>query len=207
MMQNAVSEAAVLPLVARTVASSQSARSATALEGADLLLLQCANTEDLSSYVRKVCEEVSIPVFLDVTGLDSSSADSGVGEGLDLVQAGASGIVLSGAKVTENDDVASYVAAVSSAMALARQGQSNTEGTRSGSASSAGILGVESQEAVSAPAIERSPQVALDIDEQARLFLEDERKLLTDMVDFVRAASPEVISQISSSFKFQIKEL
>ncbi|CAM6129007.1 unnamed protein product [Calypogeia fissa] len=44
--------------------------------------------------------------------------------------------------------------------------------------------GLESQD--------RRPAVALDIDEQAKLFLEEERELLTAMVDFVQAASPEM---------------
>ncbi|KAG6542178.1 hypothetical protein Mapa_016410 [Marchantia paleacea] len=207
MMQNAVSDSAVLPLVARTVSSTQSARSATALEGADFLLLQCPDVEDLGSYTRNVCNEVSIPVFVDVSTRLSGSKDETVGPALELFEAGASGLILDGTKLMEGGVVCDYVTALSSCMTTAMNRRRSANETQSGK-DYLQVVCNETTDEGSSPGNGRGLEVALDLDELAKLIVEEERELLTTMVEFVRAASPEMeeISLLVDAVK-QLDEL
>ncbi|XP_024314811.1 probable transmembrane GTPase FZO-like, chloroplastic isoform X1 [Brachypodium distachyon] len=93
MMMKSNSESIYLPLVARTVQSSDSARSASSSEGADFLIVN-TRTDDFSSAISGVgAQNVKIPIFFTLN--DSQSEGSYSDTSSKLLQSGASGIVLS----------------------------------------------------------------------------------------------------------------
>ncbi|KAL3690587.1 hypothetical protein R1sor_016896 [Riccia sorocarpa] len=208
MMQNALSEAAVLPLVARTVSSTQSAKAATALEGADLLLLQCPVVGDVSTYVRSICSEVSIPVFVDVSTTLSCLDDMNVGVASELLQAGASGFITGGKTWIEGVSVPDTVARLTSVMSETLKQSSRSMETPSSMAHPQVVYKESISLEESSPVNGVSLDVSLDLDKMAKLILEEERQLLTTMIDFMGAASPEMeeISLLVDALK-QLDEL
>ncbi|XP_037469462.1 probable transmembrane GTPase FZO-like, chloroplastic isoform X1 [Triticum dicoccoides] len=93
MMMKSNSDSIYLPLVARTIRSSDSARSATSSEGADFLIVN-TGTGDFSSVLNGAgAQHVKIPVFFTLNDLQSEGSYSDTTS--KLFQSGASGIVLS----------------------------------------------------------------------------------------------------------------
>jgi hypothetical protein len=199
MMQSAVAESSSLPLVARSVSSAQSALNATASEGADLLFLDPTEVGDdaAGAFVKAVCELVSIPVFIDALRINGVPEQS---PGLELLKSGANGLVLTAIDLEKaaNGDAHHYVSALMSAVDLAVQQHKEVEPTNSpdgqvrvsflqdGTDVDGGLH--QGAQTITAPSIE----VEEPIEAQAKRIVEEERILLTEMVDLVRDASPEV---------------
>ncbi|KAL2649181.1 hypothetical protein R1flu_017309 [Riccia fluitans] len=207
MIQNALSEAAVLPLVARTVSSTQSAKNATALEGADFLVLQCPKVEDVSTCVRSVCDEVSIPVFVDVSTRLSGLDDMNLGVVTELLQAGASGFITGGKIWVEGVGVRDIMATLTLVMSqTVKQSSRAVEAPNSNAHPQVykDSTALEGSSSVNGVELDASS----DLEEMAKLIVEEERQLLTRMIDFVAAASPEMeeISLLVDALK-QLDEL
>ncbi|KAH9552434.1 hypothetical protein CY35_09G066500 [Sphagnum magellanicum] len=199
MMQSAVAESSSLPLVARSVSSAQSALNATASEGADLLFLDPTEVGDdaAGAFVKAVCELVSIPVFIDVLRINGVPEQS---PGLELLKSGANGLVLTAIALEKaaNGDAHHYVSALMSAVDLAVQQHKEVEPTNSPDSqvrvsflqdvtdADGGLH--QGAQTITAPSIE----VEEPIEAQAKRIVEEERILLTEMVDLVRDASPEM---------------
>ncbi|KAM0883039.1 hypothetical protein ACQ4PT_031897 [Festuca glaucescens] len=93
MMMKSNSDSIYLPLVARTIRSSDSARSATSSEGADFLIVN-TGTDDFSTVFDDAgAQHVKIPVFFTLNDVQSEGSYSDTTS--KLLQSGASGIVLS----------------------------------------------------------------------------------------------------------------
>jgi hypothetical protein len=93
MMMKSNSDSIYLPLVARTIRSSDSARSATSSEGADFLIVN-TGTDDFSAVFDDAgAQHVKIPVFFTLN--DVQTEDSYSDTTSKLLQSGASGVVLS----------------------------------------------------------------------------------------------------------------
>lgn len=93
-MTKSNSDSIYLPIVARTIRSSNSdsARTASSSEGADFLIVN-TGTDDFSSVLSGAgAQQVKIPVFFTVTDLQSEGSYSDTTS--KLFQSGASGIVL-----------------------------------------------------------------------------------------------------------------
>jgi len=197
MMQNSGLETSVLPLVARSVSSAPSAQTAAAGEGADLLILD-VNDKDKNAgdFVKEVCDRISIPVFIDVSG-------SGAETGLDLLQDGANGLVLNAVDIGKAGregglltNVSSLLAAISVAI------ERRTEMEMSHSPDS--IMQSREDDKVDVEdggAFLGLPEdvVAVNVDmeqqsvtKQVKQIVNEERVFLTAMVDFVKDASPDV---------------
>jgi hypothetical protein len=194
MMQNAAMETPVLPLVARSVSSAQSAVTATAGEGADLLILK-VNEEKGSTgggLVKSLCQLVSIPIFLDA----SESGRSG----LDFLQEGANGLVLgtNSVKDAANGDAPGYVSGLVEAISSAVQRRKELENSAllEDGVLVSNIKDVDDGGAfLGQPVGIVGPNVYVDEDPVEKLvkeIVEEERVLLTAMVDFMKEASPEV---------------
>lgn len=193
-MQNAAMETPVLPLVARSVSSAQSALTATAGEGADLLILK-VNEEKGSSgggLVKSLCQLVSIPIFLDA----SESGRSG----LDFLQEGANGLVLgtNSVKDAANGDAPGYVSGLVEAIGSAVQRRKELENSAvlEDGVLVSNIKDVDDGGAfLGQPVGIVAPNVYVDEDPVEKLvkeIVEEERVLLTAMVGFMKEASPEV---------------
>lgn len=93
MMMKSNSDSIYLPLVARTIRSSDSARSATSSEGADFLIVN-TGTDDFSAVFDDAgAQHVKIPVFFTLNDVQSEGSYSDTTS--KLLQSGASGVVLS----------------------------------------------------------------------------------------------------------------
>ncbi|KAL5202722.1 hypothetical protein ABZP36_013674 [Zizania latifolia] len=94
MMMKSNSDSIYLPLVARTIRSADTARSATSSEGADFLIID-TSSDDSFSVMKGVrgTQHVKIPVFFTLTDLQSEGSYSDITSR--LLQSGASGIVMS----------------------------------------------------------------------------------------------------------------
>ena len=193
-MQNAAMETPVLPLVARSVSSAKSALTATAGEGADLLILK-VNEEKGSTggeLVKSLRQLVSIPIFLDA----SESGRSG----LDFLQEGGNGLVLGTniVKDAANGDVPGYVSGLVEAIGSAVRRRKELENSASleDGVSVSNIKDVDDGGAfLGQPVGVIAPNVYVDEDPVEKLvkeIVEEERVLLTAMVDFMKEASPEV---------------
>ncbi|KAI5018519.1 hypothetical protein ZWY2020_043407 [Hordeum vulgare] len=93
MMMKSNSDSIYLPLVARTIRSSDSAKSATSSEGADFLIVNTGNGDFSSDFNGNGAQHVKIPVFFTINDLQSEGSYSDTTSR--LFQSGASGIVLS----------------------------------------------------------------------------------------------------------------
>lgn len=209
MMQNSGLETSVLPLVARCVSSVQSAQTATAGEGADLLILEVNDKE--KNLVKGVCDGISIPVFLEISGSGVASAKIGT----DFLQDGANGLVLSTAAITKNGggDLPNYVSSLVASVNLAIERRKEMENSYSPEKEKeikdfdvedgGALLGLTEDVAV----------INLDMEEdsvkkKSKKIVDEERALLTAMVDFVEDASPEMeeVSLLVDALK-QLDEL
>uniref|UniRef100_A0A452Z0Z1 Uncharacterized protein n=1 Tax=Aegilops tauschii subsp. strangulata TaxID=200361 RepID=A0A452Z0Z1_AEGTS len=93
MMMKSNSDSIYLPLVARTIRSSDSARSATSSEGADFLIVNTGTADFSRVFSGAGAQHVKIPVFFTLNDLQSEGSFSDTTS--KLFQSGASGIVLS----------------------------------------------------------------------------------------------------------------
>lgn len=93
MMMKSNSDSIYLPLVARTIQSSDSARSATSSEGADFLIVNTGTGDFSSIFSGTGAQHVKIPIFFTLNDLQSEGSYSDTTS--KLFQSGASGIVLS----------------------------------------------------------------------------------------------------------------
>ncbi|EFJ26018.1 hypothetical protein SELMODRAFT_413416 [Selaginella moellendorffii] len=170
MMQNAMPEAVVLPLVARRVTSYQSAEIATITEGADFLLLQCeqASSASAKALVEGICKRVKIPVFLEWARQEEDAVK--------LLKVGAGGIILDSLPAAA--EVSSFVTDLASKVASSVYTKSgkglslNGEGAKSSSTAAAAVLS--------------------SIEQQAKLLIEEERPILTSAVEIIKEASPQM---------------
>lgn len=199
-MQNSGLETSVLPLVARCVSSALSAQTAAAGEGADLLILDVNDKDkNAGTFVKEVCDRISIPVFLDTSGSGADSPKAG----LDLLQDGANGLVLNTVdirKAGEGDlltDVSSLLAAISVAIERRKEMEiSHSSDTEVQSRDDDVDVDVEDGGAfLGLP--EDVVTLNVDMEEQSvtklvKQIVNEERVLLTAMVDFVKDASPDV---------------
>ena len=199
MMQNSGLETSVLPLVARCVSSAQSAQTATAGEGADLLILEVNEKENnAGELVKEVCDRISIPVFLDTSGSGVTSSAAG----LNLLQEGANGLVLNTVdiRIAGEGDLPSSVASLIAEISLAIQKRKETETSYSPDmkVQIRDDLGVDVEDGgaflglpddVAAFNVDTGE---LSVKKQVKNIVNEERVLLTAMVEFVKEASPDV---------------
>lgn len=186
-MQNVSASSSVLPLVARSVRSAQSALSATASEGADFLILQVSADADAKIVVSNVCERVSIPVFVQASALNLSAFTLAESSVLLALQAGASGLVFSGdeMKNVAADRIAHLASSLVSAM-------SNLFQHRSASGAESLMPGTVVDETVNISTKDVATSQAMTLDVQAQKILEEERVLLTSLIELVQEATPEM---------------
>ena len=187
-MQNSGMETSVLPLVARCVSSAQSAQTATAGEGADLLMLQVNREMESSAeeFVKEVCGGVSIPVLLDISG-------SGVARGLNLLQEGADGLVLTAAEIREPGYVESLVAEIG--LAIEKRKEMETSHSPDMKVPFTDDLGVDVEDGGAFLGLPDAADVDMEdqsVKKLVKKIVNEERVLLTAMVEFVKEASPDV---------------
>ncbi|KAG0591753.1 hypothetical protein KC19_1G199300 [Ceratodon purpureus] len=215
MMQNSGLETSVLPLVARSVSSAQSAQSATAGEGADLLILEVSDKEkNVGEFVKVVSNQISIPVFLDISGSGVASAAAG----LNLLQEGANGLVLNTVDVRKagEADLPNYVASLIAEIGLTIEKRKEQDITYSPDmkVQNRDDLGVDMEDGGAFLGLpDDSPAVNVDMEEQSvkklvKKIVNEERVLLTEMVEFVKEASPDMeeVSLLVDTLK-QLDEL
>jgi hypothetical protein len=199
MMQNSGLETSVLPLVARCVSSAQSAQSATVGEGADLLILEVSDKENnVGDFVKEVCDRISIPVFLDISGSGVASAAAG----LNLLQEGANGLVLNTVDIRKagEGDLPNHVASLIAEISQAIEKRKEMEMSYSPDLKVPirDDLGVDVEDGgafIGLP--DDVPASSVDTEElslkkQVKKIVNEERVLLTAMVEFVKEASPDV---------------
>lgn len=215
MMQNSGLETSVLPLVARCVSSAQSAQSATVGEGADLLILEVSDKENnVGGFVKEVCDRISIPVFLDISGSGVASAATG----LNLLQEGANGLVLNTVDIRKagEGDLPNHVASLIAEISLAIEKRKEMEISFSPDmkVQIRDDLGVDVEDGgafIGLP--DDVPASSVDTEEvslkkQVKKIVNEERVLLTAMVEFVKEASPDMeeVSLLVDTLK-QLDEL
>lgn len=205
MMQSTVTETSVLPLVARSVSSAQSALTATASEGADFLILKATEKEvNVGTFVKAVCDGISIPVFLD----SSDSVEAPARAGLDLLQDGANGLVLNASdiRIAAKEDAPRYVSTLMAAIGAAVQRRKDLEDSHP---SEDGVK-VLNMHDIDEGALRAEPQgvraSVIEVEDeqlelQAEHILEEERYLLTAMVELVKEAAPEVSFRICAYWR------
>jgi hypothetical protein len=93
MMMKSNSDSIYLPLVARTIRSSDSARSATSSEGADFLIVNTGTDNFSTVFDDAGAQNVKIPIFFTLNDVQNEGSYSDTTS--KLLQSGASGIVLS----------------------------------------------------------------------------------------------------------------
>lgn len=198
-MQNSGLETSVLPLVARCVSSAQSAQTATAAEGADLLILQANDKEtNVGEFVKEVCDRISIPVFLDISGSGVASAAAG----LNFLQEGANGLVLNTVDIRNagEGDLPNYMASLIAEINLIIQRRKEMEISHSPDMKvqirdDLGVDVVDGGAFLGLP--DDVPALNMDMEELSvkklvKKIANEERVLLTAMVEFVKEASPDV---------------
>uniref|UniRef100_A0A7I4EYZ8 G domain-containing protein n=1 Tax=Physcomitrium patens TaxID=3218 RepID=A0A7I4EYZ8_PHYPA len=209
MMQNSGLETPALPLVARCVSSVQSALTATAGEGADLLILKVSDKE--KSIVKGVCDGITIPVFLDISGSGVAHSDTG----MDLLQDGANGLVLNTIDIRKagEGDLPSFVSSLIASIKLAIKNRTEMEDsnlpekrvqTRDVDVEEDGAF-FELSEDVEALNLDMEED---SVKKKAKLILDEEHVLLQDMIAFVKEASPDMeeVSLLVDALK-QLDEL
>ncbi|TYH57341.1 hypothetical protein ES332_D08G082700v1 [Gossypium tomentosum] len=92
-MMDSKSDSVFLPLVARTVQSSDSALNASSSEGADFLIYDLGQEEHANTAMKAVYENVKIPIF--VVNNNSQAEVPSYTELTKIFKSGASGVVLS----------------------------------------------------------------------------------------------------------------
>lgn len=190
MMQTSMPEVPVLPIVARSVSTRASALSATAGEGADLLILSSSEDGELTELVVALRDQVSIPIFVETLYTPASVSDSASApSGLEVLKAGGNGVVLSAtAACVSAEDVSIYFTSLLEALNLKIQ-QRVVIPSEDYSWYAAQVNGsnseVESAVGTAVPVKETLDSLATEI-------MEEERHILNTMIDFVRDASSEV---------------
>lgn len=93
MMMKSKSDTVYLPLVARTVQTTNSALNASRSEGADFLIMSMGRENSAFVLDNTVTQQVKVPVFFNI--VESLGADSPIDLAMKLLEAGAPGIVMS----------------------------------------------------------------------------------------------------------------
>lgn len=180
MMQSARSESSLLPLVARTVRTAESAQNATASEGADLLMLVIENKENAEMLVGSVCQHVSIPVFFMFDSCKESAVASLTYK---LVRAGASGIVLSTENVTYlGDDILKEVKTLLFSIKFTDKSSKKYDAE---DFSETNMINNN----ISSNAT-KAMEVGKSLDIKAKEILDEERPLLLKIINIVHEAAP-----------------
>ena len=184
MMQNANSDNVVLPLIAKSVTSAQSALLATKSEGADLLLLETSQ-DDLANIISTVTGRVSIPIF----SLESISSLSSIltngGTSFQSIEAGATGIVYNAIdlKSLAADKIETLTLSLLDAMTSVR--------SRSASVSRSPLSDLKESSEIGT--VKESASVTkLSLDLQAKEILDEERSVLESLILLMKEAYPEV---------------
>ena len=184
MMQNANSDNLVLPLIAKSVTSAQSALLATKSEGADLLLLETSQ-DDLANIISTVTGRVSIPIF----SLESISSLSSIltngGTSFQSLEAGATGIVYNAIdlKSLAADKIETLTSSLLDAMTSVRP--------RSASVSRSPLSDLKESSEIGT-AKESTSVAKLSLDLQAKEILDEERSVLESLILLMKEAYPEV---------------
>eukprot|EP00250_Pteridium_aquilinum_P021937 c25267_g1_i2 orf=566-3574(+) len=184
MMQNVSPDTPVLPLVARSVSSAESALLATASEGADLLILQGLGEVDTKIVIDNVREKVSIPIFSQ----DSRGLLKGEGEAFPSLSAGANGLIYDSIdlKSVSTEDVGGLVSSLVAAMITILQDKS-AKGPRSSSPAD-----VQDQSSTPTATNYATSKSLWSLDLEFRAILEEERSLLSSLIKLLKEASPEM---------------
>lgn len=189
MMQNVSPENPLLPLVARSVSSAQSALVATTSEGADLLILQAPDEGDTKIIISSVCERVSIPIFSQESVGSLISILKAERTAFPSLEAGASGLMYNGIdlKSLAADDIGVLTLSLVTAMNSSFQRRS-AGGSRSSLLSE--VRNPSSTSTSTAKDIDTAKTLSLDL--QVRTILDEERSLLASLIKLVQEASPEM---------------
>ncbi|KAJ7553323.1 hypothetical protein O6H91_06G093200 [Diphasiastrum complanatum] len=191
MMQNALSEVATLPLVARIVTSAESAQVASK-EGSDFLILRIPEVVNTNHLVKSVSNLVTIPVFVEASFVSGNSSNIGIlSPSLEFVESGANGLVLTGWDVSNagGNDIFNYIAALTSTIDLAIQQRASSETTLDADDLVQMPLSSEGEESHALNGV-LEKDVKLDLQETK--LLQEERLLLSSTIDLIKEASPEM---------------
>lgn len=180
MMQNVNSESLVLPLIARSVTSPQSALLATTSEGADFLLVQ-TQQDDLANIISTVSGRVSIPVFSQ----ESMSSVSLGGTCFKSLEAGATGIVYNAIdlKSLTADQRRTLTSSLLDAMTRAQSKAADISRSAVNDLQELSDLGT---------ARKPSSMEKKSLDLQVMEILDEERSVLESLIILMKEAYPEV---------------
>ncbi|KAG9457936.1 hypothetical protein H6P81_002444 [Aristolochia fimbriata] len=92
MLRESKPESVILPLVAKIVQNADSAFNASNAEGADFLIVENNGQNSANAVVSSICQKVKVPVF---TMVDSIGETIPITDASNLLQSGASGIIIS----------------------------------------------------------------------------------------------------------------
>ncbi|XP_006851107.2 probable transmembrane GTPase FZO-like, chloroplastic isoform X1 [Amborella trichopoda] len=176
MMMESKSESIVLPLVARTVTTTESALSASNSEGADFLIFAINNEKDVEMLSRSVVRNVKVPVFTMINSLESSELHNGAAK---LLQSGASGLVISSHDMQFRGDV--YSQLLSSAILTEKGNQEELQSPEK-------IKLMNGEDFHANKTVDGITKIE-DIEKQ---IIEAERPVLLEAIDFIRKTAPQM---------------
>ncbi|XP_031500207.1 probable transmembrane GTPase FZO-like, chloroplastic [Nymphaea colorata] len=175
MMMGSKSRSVVLPLVARTVDTPKSALSASSVEGADFLVFATDNEKDAEIMASSVCQNVKVPVFMDIKFLRGEALFTAASK---VLQAGASGLVISSTDMKHFNDEA-FIQLLSTVRLMRKENEDELQGSRK-------LLDVVEKGS--------KPSKPLDgfrkLDGREKQLIEAERPVLHEAISVVRKAAP-----------------
>ncbi|XP_057864580.2 probable transmembrane GTPase FZO-like, chloroplastic isoform X3 [Cryptomeria japonica] len=181
MMQSAGLDSTLLPLVARTVRSSKSAQSASATDGADFVMLVIENKEEADILVDSVCQVITIPVFVMLDSIKSSTVVSLISR---LRKAGASGLVISAADIEYfGDDILKKVRPLLSSTQTVKDAKENSEDDIPWMKIANDNLSSDLTKAV---------QNVQSLDLKVKELLDEERCFLLNVINVIHEAAPQM---------------
>ncbi|KAH7306310.1 hypothetical protein KP509_22G005900 [Ceratopteris richardii] len=181
MLQNVSPQAQVLPLVGRRVSTAEMALLATASEGADFLILQGLGRSDAKTMIDKIKEKISIPIFIHQSGgLENCEED------YPLLKEGANGLTFNSMDL-RNIPLKDVHGLVSSLLGVMSSIFNRRSSSVSRSSSSADLEQPDIGITTNFITHESSP-----LDLEFKAILEEERSLLTSMINLLKEASPEM---------------